>query len=225
MGAVLGLSGASVDATVATTTQARSTAAVDAAAQVAINTVQNSTYNNDVASATYPKCFGNTGTSDSMVVPYPGGGGGSTFVTCAPDPGSGAAGGLVPITNQNKPGNAILTLGTSPAEDGIDVKALSGVPFNVHGSVVSNSNIVVSNGTLQSNAGVYAHTGLPRHRSSATPRTACMRRRLPTPTTRPKSRRSPPTRPVPANTAANCPGKRDDASCRATTTTPPRCPA
>ena len=90
VGAVLGLSGASVDATVATTTQARSTAAVDAAAQVAINTVQNNTYNNDVASATYPKCFGNTGTSDSMVVPYPGGGG-STYVTCAPDPGSGAA--------------------------------------------------------------------------------------------------------------------------------------
>ena len=141
VGAVLGLSGASVDATVATTTQARSTAAVDAAAQVAINTVQNSTYNNDVASATYPKCFGNTGTSDSMVVPYPGGGG-STYVTCAPDPGSGAAGGSVPVTDQNKPGQAILTLGTSgaPIEDGQNY-GQSNKAIYVRGGVLSNSNI------------------------------------------------------------------------------------
>jgi hypothetical protein len=156
VGAVLGLSGASVNATVATNSQARGTSAADAAAQVAINAVQNNTYNNDVASTTYPRCFGNTSSSDTMVVPYPGGGG-STFVSCAPDPGSGAGGGLVPITDKNKPGNAILTLGLVPV--GIAVKALSGAPFNVHGSVVSNSDILVTNGTLQSSAGVYANLG------------------------------------------------------------------
>jgi hypothetical protein len=71
----------------------------------------------------------------------------------------------VPIHDDNKPGNAILTLGQVAGEDGINIKALAKtpgnqpVPFNVRGQIVSDSNINVVSGTLQSNASVRAHTG------------------------------------------------------------------
>ena len=71
-------------------------------------------------------------------------------------------GSAVPITNANKPGNAILTLGTSAAEPGFTYKTNgSGAAFRVRGGVWSNSNIVRSNnGNLESTESIRANTGL-----------------------------------------------------------------
>ena len=112
----------------------------------------------------------------------------------------------VPITPANRPDNAILTLSTNAAEDGLHVKALNKpLPFNVHGGIVSNSNIAVTNGTLKSDRAVRAHTGCsgtivstpPPVCTGAPPRT--------TPTTAPATTTVPAYQPVPANTAASCP--------------------
>jgi hypothetical protein len=165
IGALMSFTETSLRVTVSMRSQAADTYGADGAAQAAINQLRRNGFNNNTSSATYPKCFGNTATSDTMALNgyYPGPAGSaaaSAAVTCSPDPNTGAGGGIVPITSSNKPGNAILTTGTNPAEDGLHVKALnSTTPFVVHGSVVSNSNINVTNGALQSNGAVYAHTG------------------------------------------------------------------
>jgi hypothetical protein len=67
----------------------------------------------------------------------------------------------VPINNGNKPGNAILTLGTSGAEDGFTFKTNgSGGAFRVRGGIWSNSTIVRdNNGDLESTESIRAHTG------------------------------------------------------------------
>ncbi|MDQ1740580.1 MAG: hypothetical protein QOE53_2232, partial [Pseudonocardiales bacterium] len=96
-------------------------------------------------------------------------------------------------------------------EDGVNIKALNNsIPFKVHGSVVSNSNIRVTNGSLESNVGVYAHTGCSGTIIS-TPPPACGSG----PTVDPDylfepaygSNAVPTYRPVPAAVSANCPGK------------------
>lgn len=162
VGALLSFGDTSVRVTVAVRSQAATNYAGDGAAQAAITALRRSPFDNDPSSATYPKCFG---TTDTLVLPnfYPGTTGGaatSAAVKCSPDPDTGAAGGLVEINQDNKPGNAILTTGRNPAEDGLNIKALNNsVPFLVHGSVVSDSNIRVTNGSLQSNSSVLAHTG------------------------------------------------------------------
>src|SRR5947208_2415279 len=130
VGAMLSFSDTSVRVTVAVRSQAASTYASDGAAQAAITALRRSPFNNDPSSATYPKCFGAGATADTLTLSnfYPGSTGSaaaSAAVKCTPDPDSGAAGGLVLINHDNKPGNAILTLGTNPAEDGLNVKPLS----------------------------------------------------------------------------------------------------
>lgn len=165
VGAMLSLTDTSVRTTIAVRGQATNAYAAQGAIDAAINTLRSSSYNNDVSSPSYPKCFGNTAGSGTLVLPnfYPGSTGAaasSAAVSCSPDPSTGAGGPQVPINSGNKPGNAILTLGTNPNENGINVKALNNsIPFEVHGGVVSDSNIVVSNGSLQSNTTVAAHTG------------------------------------------------------------------
>ena len=76
----------------------------------------------------------------------------SAYVTCTPEDATGAQGSAVPINNANKPGNAILTLGTRGAENGFTFKTNgSGGAFRVRGGVWSNCNIVRdNNGTLES---------------------------------------------------------------------------
>jgi hypothetical protein len=162
IGALLSFGDTSVRTTVALRDQAAGIYGSDGAAQAAITALRRSPFNNNTSSLTYPQCFG---TTDTMQLPnfYPGttnNPASSATVTCTADPNSGADGGLVEINPDNKPGNAILTVGTNAAEDGLNIKALNNsFPFLVHGSVVSSSNIRVTNGSLKSNVAVYAHTG------------------------------------------------------------------
>ncbi|HEU5270479.1 MAG TPA: hypothetical protein VFU36_11200, partial [Jatrophihabitans sp.] len=185
--ATLSLTDTSIRTTIAVRGQAANSYDAQGAVDAAINTLRSNSYNNDVTSPSYPKCFGNTATSDALVLPnfYPGSTGGaasSAAVTCSPDPDTGAGGPQVPINSNNKPGNAILTLGSNPNEDGINVKPLSNtIPFVVHGGVVSDSNIRVSNGTLQSNTSVTAHTGCSGT-IVATPPPSCAAGTVATPT-------------------------------------------
>ena len=166
VGVMLSFTDTSVRVTVAVRTQAASNYASDGAAQAAITALRRSPFNNDTTSVTYPKCFGSTAKSgDTLVLHdfFPGGTGvaaASAAVQCTPDPTPSP-----PAPGHRSPGqparNAILTLSTNPSEDGLNIQANNkSVPFTVHGSVVSNSNVSVNErGSLQSNASVHAHTG------------------------------------------------------------------
>ncbi|HEY0165438.1 MAG TPA: hypothetical protein VGB75_00220 [Jatrophihabitans sp.] len=217
VGVLLSFGDSSVRTTVALRGQAAAVYGSDGAAAAAITALRRSPFNNNTSSPTHPKCFGAGLTADTLLLNdfYPGTTGGaasSAAVECTADPNTGAAGGLVKINDGNKPGNAILTMGANPGEDGVNIKALSSsFPFRVHGSVVSNSNIRVTNGSLESNVGVYARTGCSGAIVS-TPPPACSSG----PTADPGYQSEPafgspanavPTyRPVPAVAATNCPG-------------------
>lgn len=205
----------SLRTTVALRNEAGTSYAADGAAEIAINQLRQGQFNNNPTSATYPKCFGAGATADTVTLSsfMPGTTGAantSAAVTCSPDPATGAAGGLVPITDANKPGNAILTLGQNQNEDGINVKALNNsIPFTVHGSVVSDSNINVFSGSLDSNAAVYAATGCSG--TIHTPAANCVPGSAADPDYKSdpyldSANAVPPYRAVPARTAASCPG-------------------
>ena len=167
----------SLRATVALRQVAGTTYAADGAAQVAINDLRTGYNTGDAEpagwafnNATGTGCFGYNGdgsTVDGLQLSnlYPaskssGQGPTSAYVTCTPEDATGAQGSAVPITNANKPGNAILTLG-SGGEDGFTFKTNgSGGAFRVRGGVWSNSNIVRNNnGTLESTESIRAHSG------------------------------------------------------------------
>ncbi len=206
----------------ATTTQLRdqstATATADGAAQVAVDELQRNDFVNDPASGTYPACFG-TGTASDPATPgvwlplpnlVPSAGGSSAdsaLVRCTPQADTGAAGPRVPLTSANKPGNAILTLSTDPSEHGLDVKALNNsTPFTVHGSVVSNSDIRVTNGTLTSSTSVTARTGCSGAIVS-TPPANCTASTVPgDPGYAAEATSVPAYRTVPSDVAASCPG-------------------
>jgi hypothetical protein len=180
-GFVLTQGDGSLRATVALRDVARASYAADGAAQVAINDLRTGYntgsgepdpwyYTNEIGTG----CFGYDGTAgattpkDTLVldglVPKQAGDTQSVMsaaVTCTPEDATGAQGSAVPISNGNKPGNAILTLGTSGAESGFTFKTNgSGGAFRVRGGVWSNSNIVRdNNGTLESTQYIRAHTG------------------------------------------------------------------
>jgi hypothetical protein len=179
IGVVLTESGTSLGATLSLRDQAGAAYNADAAAQIAINdlrtgygyTGQTTPVFNNAANTS---CFGPSATEGTLTLPnfYPSTGGktgssmSSAAVVCAGEAGTGSQGSLVPINDLNKPGNAVLTLGTNPNEDGIRVKALAknsknggDIPFSVHGSIISDSNINVTAGTMVGDAGVRAHTG------------------------------------------------------------------
>lgn len=217
LAALLSFSDTSIRTTIHLREQAADIYHADGALQAAINKLRNGQFNNDPSSD--QNCFGQDGEHDDraeLILQgfYPGVNGGpdsSAAVTCEPDPESGAAGGLVPINDDNKPGDAILTLGTDPGEDGINVKALNNsLPFKVHGRVVSNSNIRVTNGSLESNTTITAHTGCE---GSISDPKDCSAPQKPDPEYQfepayaTPSNALPPHRKVPANTTANCPGK------------------
>jgi len=215
IGAMLSLTDTSLRTTVAVRSQAAGWYGGEAAVDAAITQLRLGSFNNDPTSPSYPKCFG---TTDTLALSnfYPGSTGApasSAAVTCSPDPNTGAGGGLVPISGPNKPGNAILTTGSNPAEDGLNVKALNNsTPFVVHGSVVSSSNIRISNGSLQTNVGVYARTGCTGTIVS-NPAPACATTPPPDPGYFYDPHYASPAdtvpayRPVPAIAAASCPGK------------------
>jgi hypothetical protein len=154
LGATLSQADTSVRATVALRDQAGSDYNSDGAAQVAINTLRKSTFNNDTGA----RCFGSTGTL-SLPNFYPGVSGqngsaaASAAVTCTAEAGTGAQGTPVPITSANKPGQAVLTLGTSSAEDG-QVWGQSNKQINVHGAVTSDSTINSNKAQLNITGGV-----------------------------------------------------------------------
>lgn len=122
------------------TAQASQTASdIGGALQAAINDVRNSDYFNNTALAQACLNGGTKSYPDSVDTANP------TFVvSCAPDPGSGAAGGLVPVNNTNKPSLALLTLGGA-GEPGLQKNGNS--VLSIKGSVYSNSSIATANGT------------------------------------------------------------------------------
>lgn len=180
-GFVLTQGDGSLRATVALRDVARAAYAADGAAQVAINDLRTGYnvgsgeptpwyYTNEVGTG----CFGYDGAGalttpkDSLVldnlIPKLSSdtqGAMSAVVECTPEDATGAQGSAVPINNGNKPGNAILTLGTSGAENGFKFKTNgSGGAFRVRGGIWSNSNILRdNNGNLESSESIRAHTG------------------------------------------------------------------
>jgi hypothetical protein len=149
---VLGSTLAQADTSERSTVQLRDEAGSayngDGAAQVAINSLRLSTFNNVAGT----QCFGTSGT---LTLPnfYPGTNGAngsaasSAAVTCTAESGTGAQGSPVQITAANKPGQAILTLGNSASEDGQSYGQANKV-ITIHGAVTSDSTINASAATL-----------------------------------------------------------------------------
>jgi hypothetical protein len=162
VGGLLTFSNTSLRTTVAVRAQDTTATTADGAAQAAVNTLKRNSFNNDSGSATYPKCFGNTSTSDQLVLPnlVPGSTGSaanSAVVKCDPLAGTGVDGGLVKTDEDNTPGQAILTLSKNAAEQGLYIKPKSSsVPFIVNGKVTSASNINVDGGEMKVSQDVYA---------------------------------------------------------------------
>jgi Tfp pilus assembly protein PilX len=140
LGAVLTLADTSVRATVALRDQTGSAYNADGAAQAAINKLRNELFNNGTG-----ECFGGSDTLGLRDF-YPatrgqqGNAASSASVRCKAEPGTGAQGSPVPISSANKPGTAVLTLGTSAAETG-QTYGQSNKPVTIHGGVISNSTI------------------------------------------------------------------------------------
>ncbi|WP_182380185.1 hypothetical protein [Nocardioides sp. WS12] len=180
-GLVLTRGDGSLRATIALRDAARSSYAADGAAQVAINALRTG-YNTGTGEPTpwyYTNavgtgCFGYNGSGGSTtplntlavnnVIPKETGDTQSAMsaaVECEAEDATGEQGSAVPINSSNKPGNAILTLGTSGAEDGFTFKTNgSGAAFRVKGGIWSNSTIFRdNNGNLESSESIRAHTG------------------------------------------------------------------
>ena len=152
---VLSLTDSSIRTTLALRGQASDAASVDGAAQIAINALRQGIYD-----ASAGACFDAGGgvTSDTLTLTnfyQPASGPAySAAVTCEPDPTTGGVG--VDINASNKPGSAILTLGTSATETGLHINASGGREVKVHGGVFANSSITVAQGSLRSDASLTA---------------------------------------------------------------------
>jgi hypothetical protein len=146
VGSLLSLTSTSESATIVLRDQAGSAYNGDGATQAAINALRTGSFDN----AAGTQCFGGSGTL-SLPSFYPATGGqngaSSAAVTCTAEPGTGAQGSPVPITAANKPGNAVLTLGTSAAETG-QTYGQSNKPITIRGGVISNSTINSSQAQL-----------------------------------------------------------------------------
>jgi hypothetical protein len=132
VGGLLTYSGTAIRSAAATQAHAQTANDVAGGLQAAINTVRRSTFDNE----TGQRCL-----DGDQTLEYPGTGGETVAVTCTPKSDSGVAGGLVPVSNSNKPGWALLTLGTDSGEPGIGQSGNN--LFWVRGKVQSNSTITV----------------------------------------------------------------------------------
>ncbi|WP_206785987.1 hypothetical protein [Amycolatopsis sp. MtRt-6] len=146
LGALLSFADTSVRTTVALRDQAASAYTADGALQAGINAIRNGTF----TGAAGEHCFGG---SDTLTLPDFGGAG-PAAVSCTADPAKVLIQ-CPSLSVCNRPGNAILTLGTG-GEDGLNIQQPTGSAFRVHGVVYSNSNIRVVNGSLDTNTAVYA---------------------------------------------------------------------
>lgn len=146
--AVLSLADTSVRTTVELRDQAAAVYDADGAMQTAVNNIRNSDYHN----GTGQNCFGGS----NILTLNNFSSSGSAAVSCSPDPTRVLI--QCPSLSQcNRPGNAILTLGKVSGEDGLHIdQPNSGSSFNVHGIVFSNSNINVTSGSVNTNTRVYA---------------------------------------------------------------------
>jgi hypothetical protein len=146
-GALLSLAGTGIHNTVGLREHAESRYAADGAIQAAVNNLRNSQY----TGATGQDCLG---AGDTLQLPqfY---GTDSAAVSCVTDPAQVMIH-CPSLSNCNRPGSAILTLGQVSGEDGINIKQPTNSSFNVHGGVFSNSNINVVNGTLNTNSRLHA---------------------------------------------------------------------
>src|SRR3982751_907657 len=139
---IASLADTNLRATVNLRGQAATSADADGAIQAAITSIRHSTFN--AAGGTH--CFG---ASDTLALPNFDGAT-SAAVACTADPATVLI--QCPALSQcNRPGNAILTLGTVPGEDGLTIDQPSTSTFQVHGSVFSNSNVNVVKGGLFTN--------------------------------------------------------------------------
>ncbi len=146
LGALLSFADTSVRTTVNLRDQAASAYTADGALQAGINAIRNTTF----TGAAGEHCFG---ASDTLTLPNFGSAG-SAAVSCTADPAKVQIQ-CPSLSVCNRPGNAILTLGTG-GEDGLNIQQPTGSSFKVHGIVYSNSNIRVVNGSLDTNTAVYA---------------------------------------------------------------------
>ncbi|WP_067429593.1 hypothetical protein [Nocardioides jensenii] len=181
----------SIRATVALRDVANSSYAADAGAEVALNALRTGHnigdheppswyYTNKAGTG----CFGynldgtveNTLTLDGLLPQTPGDTKSvmSAAVTCTPEDATGDQGSAVPISNANKPGNAILTLSTG-SEDGFSFRTNGPAgAFRVRGGVWSNSNIVRdNNGNLESTESIRAHSGCAPESAMVAPVVNC----------------------------------------------------
>jgi hypothetical protein len=76
------------------------------------------------------------------------------------------------LSNCNRPGSAILTLGKIAGEDGINITQPTGSAFRVHGGIFSNSTINVVNGRLDTDTWVNAR-GACAGAITSTPPASC----------------------------------------------------
>ena len=147
LGALLSFADTSVRTTVNLRDQAASAYEADGALQAAVNNIRNSNFSGQ----TGQHCFGG---SDTLSLPNFNGSD-SAAVSCAADPAKVLIQ-CPSLSHCNRPGNAVLTLGRIPGEDGINIQQPTGSTFRVHGVVFSNSNLNVVNGALNTNTAAYA---------------------------------------------------------------------
>lgn len=127
--AVISLSTSSIRTTVALRSQASSSYAADAAAQILIDQIRRETFSCDGPGSSTQQL--------SSFYPVAGAANSSAAVRCTPDPDSGSGGGA-----NSSPGSAILTLATG-SEPGIDVNSSNNQSVKVRGGIFSNSTIVL----------------------------------------------------------------------------------
>jgi hypothetical protein len=151
--AMLSFADTSVRVTIRLSEQGKGVYGADAAAQMAINALRKGAFNNDPASGTYPMCFGTTSELDMTASSYPGA---PARVRCTPYPGTGASGSAVPISAANKPGYAVLTLGSTMSSTQGEGQNYDHKPIQIHGGVVSNSDISANNLTVTGGASALA---------------------------------------------------------------------
>src|SRR5439155_6457302 len=134
VGGLLTYSATSLRGTKATRLRASQVYDVDGALKTAVNQVRNSAYNNDAGQTCNDLSF-------------PRADGTAITVTCKAGAGTGGASEGVPVSSANRPGQALLTLGSNAGELGIGQG--SNNVLRIQGKVFSNGAIDSWPGTLQ----------------------------------------------------------------------------